>query len=66
MTQEPKDTGANKKPPTAKVIQAWLVSQLSQVLQVEPQDIDIHEPFTNYGLTSVDAGPPWPMIILPL
>src|SRR5713101_7328550 len=55
MTQEPKDTGANKKPPTAKVIQAWLVSQLSQVLQVEPQDIDIYEPFTNYGLTSVDA-----------
>src|SRR6266571_5773300 len=55
MTQEPKDTGANKKPPTAKAIQAWLVSRLSQVLQVEPQDIDIHEPFTNYGLTSVDA-----------
>jgi phthiocerol/phenolphthiocerol synthesis type-I polyketide synthase C len=55
MTQEPKDTGANKKSPTAKAIQAWLVSRLSQVLQVEPQDIDIHEPFTNYGLTSVDA-----------
>src|SRR5438477_10030566 len=52
MSQKPKD---NKQLPTAKAIQAWLVSQLSEVLGVEPQDIDILEPFTNYGLTSRDA-----------
>src|SRR6266571_5685427 len=40
---------------TERGIQDWLVTQLSRVLEVEPQDIDIHEPFTNYGLTSVDA-----------
>src|SRR5215472_464447 len=55
MPQEPKDSGTNNKLPTAKAIQTWLISRLSQVLQVEPQDIDIHEPFINYGLTSVDA-----------
>jgi acyl carrier protein len=49
------EAGSQKKSPTAKAIQAWLVSRLSQVLQVEPRDIDIHAPFTNYGLTSVDA-----------
>jgi phthiocerol/phenolphthiocerol synthesis type-I polyketide synthase C len=55
MTQKSEDSGVNKKPPPAKAIQAWLISRLSHVLQVEPGDIDIHEPFTNYGLTSVDA-----------
>src|SRR5437588_5933711 len=55
MVSEPKRREANKHLPTAKEIQSWLVSQLSQVLQVEPQGIDIREPFTNYGLTSLDA-----------
>src|SRR5437588_4655610 len=52
MSQKPTD---NKQLPTAKAIHAWLVSQLSEVLGVEPQDMDIREPFTNYGLTSRDA-----------
>src|SRR5437868_3277114 len=52
MSRKPKD---NKQPPTAKAIQVWLISQLSEVLGVEPQSIDIREPFTNYGLTSRDA-----------
>src|SRR5437763_7413364 len=34
---------------------AWLVARLAEVLGVSPQDIDIREPFTNYGLTSRDA-----------
>ncbi len=41
--------------PPAKAIQDWLVAQLSNVLHIELQDIDIREPFTSYGLTSVDA-----------
>src|SRR2546429_7174154 len=55
MTSESKNREVKKQLPAAEAIQAWLVSQLSQVLQVEPQDIDIREPFTNYGLTSRDA-----------
>src|SRR5881227_4317688 len=38
-----------------KSISAWLVARLAEVLGVSPQDIDIREPFTNYGLTSRDA-----------
>jgi phthiocerol/phenolphthiocerol synthesis type-I polyketide synthase C len=49
------EAGSQKKSPTAKSIQDWLVAQLSRLLEVEPQDLDIREPFTNYGLRSVDA-----------
>ncbi len=52
---ENKETNFYKAIPPARAIQNWLVAQLSRVLQVEPQDIDIQEPFTSYGLTSVDA-----------
>src|ERR1700694_4295191 len=45
----------HKAIPPAEAIQDWLLAQLSSVLDVEPQDIDIREPFTSYGLTSVDA-----------
>src|SRR5712691_3599146 len=41
--------------PPARAIREWLIAQLSHVLGIEPQDIDIREPFANYGLTSVDA-----------
>jgi acyl transferase domain-containing protein/NADPH:quinone reductase-like Zn-dependent oxidoreductase/NAD(P)-dependent dehydrogenase (short-subunit alcohol dehydrogenase family)/acyl carrier protein len=39
----------------AEEIQTWLISQISQYLQIEPGDIDIKEPFTSYGLASRDA-----------
>lgn len=70
MSEEPTHNGPDTNPgahlanreadfqqalPPARAIQDWLVAQLSRVLQVEPQAIDIREPFTNYGLTSVDA-----------
>ena len=38
-----------------KSISAWLVARLAEVLGVSPQDIDIREPLTNFGLTSRDA-----------
>ncbi len=34
---------------------AWLISQISQRLQVKPQDINIREPVSRYGLDSVQA-----------
>jgi acyl carrier protein len=40
---------------SAKEIQSWLTSQISQRLELEPEDIDIREPFTNLGLSSREA-----------
>jgi myxalamid-type polyketide synthase MxaD len=39
----------------AEVIQAWLVSKLSQRLGIESHEIDIREPFASYGLGSTEA-----------
>ncbi len=43
------------KTQSAAAIQAWLVSQLSEVLYVEPEEIDVREPFAYYGLSSSHA-----------
>jgi myxalamid-type polyketide synthase MxaE and MxaD len=39
----------------AEVIQAWLVSKLSERLGIEAHEIDIREPFASYGLGSTEA-----------
>lgn len=36
-------------------IQDWLIMQIAELLYIEPDNINISEPFTNYGLTSSDA-----------
>ena len=41
--------------PTAEVIQAWLVSKLSERLGIESHEIDVREPFASYGLGSTEA-----------
>ncbi|NEO18222.1 MULTISPECIES: acyl carrier protein [unclassified Moorena] len=40
---------------TEEAIQAWLVSQLAEGLEVDPEEIDIQEPFESYNLESADA-----------
>jgi len=40
---------------SAEVIQAWLVSKLSERLGIESREIDIREPFASYGLGSTEA-----------
>ncbi len=40
---------------TAEVIQAWLVSKLSERLGIESHEIDVREPFASYGLGSTQA-----------
>src|SRR5579863_2104782 len=40
--------------PDAGVIQAWLVSKLSGLLEIEAQEIDVGEPFASYGLGSTE------------
>jgi len=39
----------------ADVIQAWLVSKLSERLGIEQYEIDIREPLASYGLGSTEA-----------
>src|SRR5450631_1136140 len=39
----------------AELIQAWLVSKLSERLAIESHEIDIREPFASYGLGSTEA-----------
>src|ERR1700674_4184715 len=40
--------------PGAEAIQAWLVSKLSELLEIEAKEIDIGEPFASYGLGSTE------------
>ena len=42
-------------PKTAGAIQAWLVSQISKRLKVQPSRIDVGEPLAHYGMDSVQA-----------
>jgi hypothetical protein len=43
---------------TAEVIQTWLVSRLSELLGIEPREIDVREPFASYGLVQ----PRWQVV----
>jgi len=40
--------------PGAEAIQAWLVSKLSELLEIEANEIDVGEPFASYGLGSTE------------
>ena len=37
-----------------EAIQAWLVSRLSDLLGIDPREIDVREPFASYGLGSTE------------
>ena len=41
--------------PQAEAVQAWLVSQIAQLLKIAPQEINVHDPFAHYGMDSVSA-----------
>lgn len=36
-----------------EAIQHWLVTHLAELLDVDPLDIDVRQPFTEYGLDSI-------------
>lgn len=40
---------------TALAIQQWLISQLADVLSIDPTTIEAQQPLTRYGLDSIDA-----------
>ncbi|MBD1836175.1 acyl carrier protein [Cyanobacteria bacterium FACHB-472] len=48
-------TLSNQQHRTVEVIQAWLINQLAEQLEIEPDDIDIYQPFDNYDLDSARA-----------
>jgi len=43
------------EPPTAEDIQLWLVSKVAELVAVDPDEIDIAEPFARFGLDSIAA-----------
>ena len=42
------------RPPSVEEIQAWLIQQIALRLSLEPDEINVSEPFTNYGLDSME------------
>lgn len=42
----------SKEPSTAAEIQAWIVSYLAQILEIDPEEVDVTIPFDRYGLDS--------------
>ena len=51
MTQ-PTPNLISKVPKTQESIQAWLIEQFAEQLQIDPDQVDIKEPFESYGLSS--------------
>jgi len=41
--------------PTGEAIRRWLVLKISELLGLDPDGVDVREPFASYGLTSVQA-----------
>lgn len=44
-----------RKAPSVKEVEIWLINRLSTSLKVSPNDIDVEKPFARYGLGSVEA-----------
>ena len=47
------DSQACPTTPTATNIQDWMVTKLAEAIEVEPDDIDIHRRFTEFGIESI-------------
>ena len=47
----------NTRPPASKAeaIQGWLIDKLAEVLEIEPNQIDVQQDFEEYGLDSAEA-----------
>jgi myxalamid-type polyketide synthase MxaE and MxaD len=49
-----KQRGVANAQPSAEAIRTFLISRLSQVLGIEPREMDIREPLASYGLGSTE------------
>jgi acyl carrier protein len=52
---QPNPNLVTKVSKTQESIQAWLIDQFAEQLQLEPEQIDIKEPFDSYDLSSSQA-----------
>jgi acyl carrier protein len=48
------ETGAQKSA-SLEEIQNWLITHLAELMRVSPEEVHVQEPFTNFGLNSIDA-----------
>lgn len=42
----------HKQPPSAVEIQAWIASYLAELLEIDPEEVNVSIPFDRYGLDS--------------
>ncbi|MGV2829407.1 acyl carrier protein [Myxosarcina sp. GI1(2024)] len=47
--------GSQQKPLTSLEVQDWIVFHLAELLEVNPNEIDVTTPFGRYGLDSSEA-----------
>ena len=50
-----KPSDARREGPTAAAIEVWLVTHIAELLEIDPQEVDVRQPFTYYGLSSADG-----------
>ena len=55
MVSDEHIVGETQKRASFEEIQHWLISQLAVLMKVNPEDVHVQEPFTNFGLNSIDA-----------
>lgn len=48
-------TTVRKESPTAAEIQAWIASYLAELLEIDPDEVNVKIPFDQYGLDSAAA-----------
>lgn len=41
--------------PTSRAIERWLVTRVAQLLALQPDDVDVRQPFAYYGIDSADS-----------
>lgn len=51
-TKKDPENSSPKQPPTAAEIQAWIVTYLAELLEIESEDINVTISFDRYGLDS--------------
>lgn len=54
-TDVSRKTGAPAETPSAGAIQEWLIEKIGELLGVTRSEIDVAEPFSSYGMSSMAA-----------
>lgn len=50
-----KKIAPSAEPPSEEAIRTWLITNIASVVNLDPDRIDIHQTFDNYGLDSLQA-----------